>query len=254
MKKRYLIVSVLLICCLASCVDLEEEYDFHADGSCNVIYNFDMGSAVSVLVNLLPDSVRQSPQFAQIKDTTVNFYTALPDTAQQRMDSSQVAMAKSSDLVLLMNLKHNVMKASIRHSADNATGLNYYLRNLSKMTSHGHLSSLLPNSKSMKNMDGSQFVLGQDYYNYEIAPHKFYRTIDKARFNKYIKTNESMFNLSKAMLIDMPYKIVLKFPEPIKRVDNSKAVLSADKRTVTLETNIEDAFRNPDIMNFKIEY
>lgn len=247
-------ILVLIVFSLASCVDLEEEYDFHADGSCNVTYNFDMGSAVAVLTNLLPDSVLQSPQFAQVRDTTINFYTALPDTTTQRMDSNQVEMAKNSDLVLMISLKSNLMKASIRHSADNSVRLNYYLTNLSKMTSHGHLSSLLPDNKSMKNMDGAQFVLGQDYYNYEIAPHKFYRSIDKAKFSKYIKTNETMFNLSKAMLIDMPYKLVLKFPEPVKRVDNSKAVLSADKRTVTLETNIEDAFKNPDVMNFKIEY
>jgi len=254
MKKLYLIISVLLVLCLTSCVDLDEEYVFHADGSCNVVYNFDMSTAVSVLANLLPDSVKQSPQYGATKDTTVNFYTALPDTAQQKMDSAQVGMAKNSDLVLLMNLKHNLMKASIRYSADNAYDLDYYLKHLSKMTSQQHLGALMPVSKSLKKNQGSQFVLGQDYYDYEIGPHKFYRTIDKAKFSKYIKTNESVFNLSRAMLIDMPYRITLTFPEPVTRVENTKAVLSADKKTVTLQTNIEDAFKNPDMMNFKIEY
>ncbi|OCX53821.1 hypothetical protein BEL04_05920 [Mucilaginibacter sp. PPCGB 2223] len=213
-----------------------------------------MSTAVSVLANLLPDSVKQSPQYGEAKDTTVNFYNALPDTTQKKMDSVQVVMAKNSDLVLIMNLKHNLMKASIRYSADNAHDLDYYLNHLSKMTSQGHLSTLMPVSKSLKKADGSQFVLGQDYYNYEIGPHRFYRIIDKARFNKYIKTNESVFNLSKAMLIDMPYRITLTFPEPVTHVDNSRAVLSADKKTVTLQTNVEDAFKNPEMMNFKIDY
>jgi len=254
MKKLYLALFLLFVFSLTSCVDLEEEYVFHADGSCNVIYNFDMSTAVSVLANLLPDSVKQSPQYATAKDTTVNFYTAMPDTAQIKMDSTQTSMAKNSDLVLMMNLKRNIMKASIRYSADNSADLSYYLKNLSKMTSQQHLSIMMPISKSLKKSDGSQFVLGQDYYDYTIAPHKFYRTIDKVKFSKYIKTNESVFSLSKAMLIDMPYRITLTFPQPVTRVDNVKAVLSADKKTVTLQTNVEDAFKNPDIMNFKIEY
>jgi len=254
MKKLYIAISVLFIFSLTSCVDLEEEYIFHADGSCNVVYIFDMSTAVSVLANLLPDSVKQSPQYGDTKDTTVNFYAALPDTVQRKMDTSQVSMAKNSDLVLLMNLKRNLMRASIRYSADNVSELDYYLKNLSKMTSQQHLSTLMPVSKSLKKTEGSQFVLGQDYYDYEITPHKFYRTIDKAKFSRYIKTNETVFNLSKAMLIDMPYRIMLTFPEPVTRIDNPKAVLSADKKTVTLQTNIEDAFKNPDMMNFKIEY
>ncbi len=254
MKKLYISLFILLIFSLSSCVDLEEVYDFHADGSCNVTYNFDMSTAVSVLANLLPDSVRKSAQYSEVKDTTVNFYGILPDTTQQKMDSNQVVMARGSDLVLMMNLRRNMMKASIRHSADNAAELNYYLKNISKMVSREHLNSVLPNSKGLKNFDGSEFVLGQDYYNYNIGPHQFYRTIDKVKFSAYIKKNEQLFKLSRAMLIDMPYKIKLNFPEPVVKVDNAKALISEDRKTVTLETNIEDAFKNPDIMNLKIEY
>jgi len=254
MKKFYIAISIMLVLGLTSCVDLEEDYVFHADGSCNVALNFDMSTAVSVLANLLPDSVKQSPQYGEAKDTTVNFYTALPDTVRQKLDSVQTGMAKNSDLVFMMNLKRNIMKASIRYSADNARDLDYYLNHLSKMASQEHLSALMPVSKSLKKADGSQFMLGQDYYNYEITPHRFYRTIDKAKFNRYIKTNETVFNLSKAMLIDMPYRITLTFPEPVIHVDNSRAVLSADRKTVTLQTNVEDAFKNPDMMSFKIDY
>ena len=254
MKKLYLLLSLLLLCCLTSCVDLEEKYDFFPDGSCNVTYNFDMGKAISVLVNLLPDSVKQTPQFSMVKDTSVNFYNLLPDSLQLKMDSGQVAMAKNSDLLIMMNLKQNIMKASIRHSANNLADLDYYLQNVSKITSGEHLHALIGDKKNMRNVNANQLMFLQDYYHYEIGPHKFYRTINKSRFTKYVKNNEAMFKLSKAMLIDMPYKITMNFPEAIKSIDNKKATLSADRHSVTIETNIEDVFKNPDIMNFKIDF
>ena len=76
MKKIYLIIGFLVLICFSSCVDIEEHYDFKADGSVNVVYGFDMSRAVSVLMNLMSDSVRATPQFAMVKDTTLNFYSA----------------------------------------------------------------------------------------------------------------------------------------------------------------------------------
>jgi hypothetical protein len=256
MKKLYLAFFLFLVVCLTSCVDLEEQYDFYPDGSCNVTYNFDMSKAISVLVNLLADSVKQSPQFRMVKDTTVNFYAMLPDSLHQKMDSAQLAMSKTSDLSIRMNLNQNIMKASIKHSANNSAELDYYLQNVSRLTSGEHLNSFISNKKAAKNVNvnSNELMFLQDYYKYDIGPHKFYRTIDKSKFSKYIKKNEAMFNLSKAMLIDMPYKITMNFPEAITKIDNKRAVLSADKKSVTIETNIEDAFKNPDVMNFKIDY
>lgn len=256
MKKVWLIFGVVLVTCFTACVDVDETYDFHADGSCNVTYNFDMSKAISVLVNLLPDSVRQTPQFNMVQDTTVNYYNILPDSVRKKMDSTQVATAKSSDVVMIMNLKNNKVKVSMRHSADNAADLNYYLKNLSKMTSNDQLGLILKSKKGVKPTDADKnpFALTQDYYNYEITSHKFYRTIDMVRFKKYVKANQSTFSMSKAMLIEMPYKVTVNFPYPVTKIDNKKALLSADKKSVTISTDIDEVLKDPDIMNFKIDF
>jgi PBP1b-binding outer membrane lipoprotein LpoB len=80
MKRFYFLVILLLVFCLSSCVDIEEHYDFKADGSCSVVYDFDMSKAVSVLMNLMTDSVQSTPEFKMVKDTSLNFYSALPDS------------------------------------------------------------------------------------------------------------------------------------------------------------------------------
>ena len=254
MKKIYLIIGFLVLLCFSSCVDIEEHYDFKADGSVNVVYGFDMSRAVSVLMNLMSDSVRATPQFAMVKDTTLNFYSALPDSTQIKMNLDEINMAKSSNLTVKMDLNKSIMKVSINHVAKNAADLQYYLQHISKISMNSQLNSLAKNNKGAKGFDAQQLVAGEDYYNYEVTPHKFYRIIDKAKFNVFLKKTQSTFAMAKAMLIDMPYKIVLNFAKPVKKINNSKAVLSADRKHVTLITDMDEVMKNPNVMNLKIDF
>jgi hypothetical protein len=254
MKKLYVPIIFLALLCFSSCVDIEEHYDFKSDGSCNVVYGFDMSKAVSVLVNLVSDSLKQTPQFSLVKDTTLNFYSAMPDSTQQKMSTAEIALAKSSDLTVNMNLKKSIMKVAINHTAKNAADLKYYLQNVSKIALNSQISALSTGEKNSKALDAKQMVAGQDYYSYEITPHRFYRIVDKAKFNAFLKKTKSTFMMAKAMLIDMPYKVVLNFAKPIKKLNNPKAVLSADRRSITLVTNMDEVIKNPSVMNLKIDF
>jgi hypothetical protein len=254
MKKFYYPILFFVLLCLSSCVDIEEHYDFKPDGSCNVLYSFDMSSAVSVLMNLMSDSIKETPQFSLVKDTTLNFYSALPDSTQQKMTLEEANMAKSSSLMVKMNLKKNIMKVGINHVAKNSADLEYYLKHLSKISMNSQLNNVTKNDKHIGGFDAGQLVAGEDYYSYEITPHKFYRVIDKAKFNAFLKKTQSAFYMAKAMLIDMPYKVVLNFAKPVKKVNNPKAIVSADRKRVTLITNMDDVIKNPSLMNLKIDF
>ncbi|MBS1532021.1 MAG: hypothetical protein JSU01_17100 [Bacteroidetes bacterium] len=253
MRRLYFSLFFLALLCLSSCVDVVEHYDFKADGSCNVAYTFDMSKAVSVLMNLMSDSVKATPQFAAIKDTTLNFYSALPDSTQQKMTLDQVNLAKSSNLSVQMNLPKNIMKVSVSHQAKNAADLQYYLRNISRIASQSDLKTVKGND-GIKDFNAQELLSGQDYYTYEVTQHKFYRIIDKAKFNAFMKKTAATFSMAKAMLIDMPYKVVLNFAKPVKKVNNPKAIVSADRKHVTLVTNMDEIIKNPSVMNLKIDF
>ena len=240
--------------CLSSCVDIEEHYDFKADGSVKVVYGFDMSKAVSVLMNLMTDSVRETPQFGMVKDTSLNFYSALPDTTQLKMSMDEYKMAQASELNVKMDLARNIMKVNISHLAKNSGELEYYLEHISKISLGNQMSKLAKSDKSLKAFDAQQLVAGQDYYDYDVTPHKFYRIVDKAKFNAFLKKTASTFAVAKSLLIDMPYKVVLNFAKPIKKVDNPRAIVSADRRTVTLKTEMSEVIKNPAVMNLQIDF
>jgi hypothetical protein len=255
MKKLYFFpVMLLLMLCLSSCVDIEEHYDFKADGSCSVVYDFDMSKAVSVLMNLMSDSVRSTPEFGMVKDTSLNFYSALPDTTQSKMSADEINMAKASNLKVNMNLKNSLMKVSLNHDAKNIADLQYYLEHISKISSIGGVNALTKSNKKSNSFDPQKLISGEDYYIYEITEHKFYRIIDLSKFHAFLKRTATTFAMAKAMLIETPYKLVLSFAKPIKKIDNPKAVLSADRRRVTLQTNMDDIIKNPASMNLKIDF
>lgn len=254
MKKLYfLIILFLSVSCLTSCVDIEERYSFKADGSCKVIYTFDMSHAVAVLANLMSDSVATSPQFSMVKDTSLNFYNALPDSTQQKLTLDEIRLAQSSNLNVKMNLPQSIMKVSIDHEAQNANDLKYYLEHISKVADNSKLKPVIKD-KDVKGFDAGQLVSGQDYYDYEITPNRFCRIIDKAKFNAFLKKTQATFVMAKALLIETPYKLILSFAKPVKSVNNPKAIVSADKKTVTLITNMDEVIKNPTVMNLKIDF
>ena len=80
------------------------------------------------------------------------------------------------------------------------------------------------------------------------------RIIDKEKFGAFLKKTQSALSAAKAMLIDMPYKVVLNFAKPIKKIDNPKAIVSADRRTVTLTTEMSEVIKNPAVMNLQIDF
>ncbi len=251
MKKLYFLIILLASCMCASCVDIVERYNFKANGACDVIYDFDMSRAVAVLHNLLSDSVAATPQFAMVKDTVMNLYSALPDSTQDKLSIEQTKLAKSSNLAIDMNLKKDIMKVSIRHQADSPAGLEYYLQQLSKLANYNKLS---PKGNAVNIFNAQQLIAGQDCYSYQVTSHKFCRIIDKTKFNNFLKKTQSTFAMAKAMLIDMPYKVVLNFAKPVKKIDNKKAVLSADRKQVILQTNMDELIKNPTVMNLQIDF
>lgn len=276
MKKLYIPLVFFACLCLTSCVDIEEHYDFKPDGSCTVAYGFDMSRALSVLNVLISDSVRATPQFSLAKDTSLNYFSTLPDSVVSKMSAEDINTAKNSSLHINMDLTKNKMKVNLDYHAKTPADLVYYLQHVSAFSVKVPQGEFIdpkqknivefhdPNEKvvlkpedfkDIKNDYKGELLLGgQDYYTYEITDHKFSRTINKSKFSKFLKSAGSRLVMAKAMLIDMPYKMVMRFAKPVKKIDNSKAILSADRMQVTLVTSMDEVIKNPALMNLQVDF
>jgi len=248
MKKLYLIIIAVFACTLTSCVDIVERYNFKANGTCEVVYDFDMSKAVTILHNLLSDSIAATPQFAMAKDTVMNLYNALPDSTQNKMSRDEVKLAQSSNLAINMNLKNNFMKVSIKHQAESPSDLEYYLQQMSKLANYG------TQKNTIGMFNAQQLIAGQECYSYQVTSSKFCRIIDKDKFNNFLKKTGAAFSAAKSLLIETPYKVVLNFAKPVKKIDNKRAVVSADRKQVVIQTNMDELIKNPTLMNLQIDF
>ncbi len=254
MKKLYFGVLMLLLSMFSSCVNVEERYTFLKDGACKIDYRFNMGKAVSVLSNLLPDSIKQTPSYLTAKDTAINFLSDLSDSTRKKLNGEQVNVARSTMLHFKMNLKNNLMLATLQYEAKNPKEIKYFLTHISKLAQKQQLGQVLNSPQMLSPSTNRGTVISQDYFNYDIGSRHFTRKVDTVKFRKYFRQNEAMFNMAKAALIEMPYSVVMHFPHPVKKTGNIRAKLSSDKKLLTLISSLEEITKTPQIMNLKVEY
>jgi len=52
----------------------------------------------------------------------------------------------------------------------------------------------------------------------------------------------------------MPYKVVLNFAKPVKKVNNPRAVLSSDGRQLILSATMDEVINDPTVMNLEVDF
>ena len=241
----------------SSCFEIDEQYDFKANGTVDFSYNIDLGKTVTILTGMMPDSARKKdPQFNTVVDTTLNFYTASPVGSQKKMNPEETNLAKNSNINIKMNLRKGIMKAGITLSAKNAADIDYFVHNLSKMpTLSKKLGELTKDNNKSGDTTGARGLMEfENFYTYEITAHKFYRTVDTTRYGPFSRKNIQTVEMAKVLKMTIPYKLTLNFASPVKNVTSAIAKVSADRKKITLETDMETMNKNPSILNLKIDY
>lgn len=255
MNKRYFALLILFLSVISSCVNVEERYTFLKDGACKIDYRFNMGKAVSVLSNLLPDSVKQTPSYLLAKDTALNFYSDLTDAERKKLNSDESNLARATLLHLKMNLKNNQMLVNVQYEAKGSKEVKYFLTHFSDIAQQQKIGQLISEPRVMQvGASSGGMGINTNYFDYDIGSKHFSRKVDTVKFRKYFKQNEAMFNMAKAALIDMPYSVIMRFPRPVKKTGNIKTKLSPDKKLLTLNSTLEEIIKTPQLLNLKVEY
>jgi hypothetical protein len=254
MKILKFILPLSLVFCLTGCLDIDENVDIKKDGSGQLSMDMDMSQMVEMLQQYVGKDELAKKGMDKM-DTTI-FMKDIVDTLSS-MSAEKKALLHPGSVHIQMNLDQKVFKTHMQFpftSQDN-------LQKLYGAMSDGSLGT----TQLFKGMTGGQDQgMGgaspdinqfNGIYDFTCKDGVMSKKLNQAKF-KALTEDPQLAQMKQAgqMGIEILYTTTIKFPRPIKNVDNSLAKLSEDKKTVTIKYNLIDVFDKPEQFGYNIEY
>lgn len=254
MKTKLLLVLSVLCLFLSSCFDVEETYNLNADGSYVVNYNINMGQLLAMANGMTPDSVKQTKEYNTAKDTLVNL-GSMPDSLKKKFTAEELAVMNQSDVRMQMNMAQGVFNIGFANKGKSAKELSYFLSNFGDLLEKAKVGDMMKPKDVPADAGGAPEVpFKNKEYDYVVTPTSFERKVKPDVFAALREKDKQTFDMLKGMNMKMVSTVTVNLPRPAKSTGNPNAVLSADKKRVTLKLDLIEAMDKPELFNFKIAY
>jgi hypothetical protein len=261
--KNLIIFFIPLV--FVSCMDTREELEIKKDGSGTLVLKTDISKMLEMMKSFASADDLQKQGLDKAFDT-VMLLKDYVDTAKS-VPAEKKALLRDGKVHLVMNVHEGMGKFDMQFPFKSADQLQQLYANLN--SSAGGLKSMFEGMGKGKQLpmggsgDSSTSEQGTDkgmpqiasVYDITVKDGLYSRKVNKERYETFIQTIklEELKQMS-SMLGQMNYTLSVKLSRPIKRVSNSKAVLSDDKKTVTVNTDLMETFEHPELLALEIEY
>ncbi len=240
----------------ASCLEINEEVQINANGSGQVSTTMDMAQLIDMM------QAMGGEEFEKKKDEKIDSVISLKsfvDTAKN-LTEDQKALLRNGTLRIKMNMAEKEFNLNMKYpfsSLENLQKLNNALAQ-----NGGGFGNAMKGAMGNSSQEGTEQstessemdqLLG--IFDYTVSNGLIKKSVNKEKLRK-LEDNPKMAEMKQGadMGIEVLYNVTYKLPRPVKSVDNAKAKLSDDKKTVTIRTNLMEIFTNPDQFAFTIQY
>jgi hypothetical protein len=266
MNNMIRLLAVALLFCFASCTT-REELEIKADGSGKLAVRNDMSALMEMVKSMDTDGKMSSKDSSfNKKIDSVIYMKDMPDTAKV-MNARKKALLKDGTIRMQMHGSEGILKMDIevpyKSTADlqelyssvfnNGSG---FFSALDNIQGAGRKKEEMPSADEMGDKLSPFTEIGS-VYDVTVKNGLFSRTVNKQRYEAYKKKQAGATEDSKGMsqmFGAMEYVISIKFPQPVKKISNTKAELSTDKLNVLLKGSITDMMESPESMELQVEY
>lgn len=263
MKKiKYCFAFLFCATVFFSCIDTEEYIVVNADNSGTYTMKMDMGKMLEMMNQFgggKADKGKSMPKMDSLihfKDMDMDKLTAAEkELYQQGYFKVKVDSAKNEfkmemgcpfkDIAQLPEIRKNLFNICEKLGADKIVG-----------------------DKAKPSMPGGEEMGGGDEdiskalnpaskdYNFTAVPGRLSYKSSKPAGSSTAMGDSMMQMMQQLTMLtgEMTMKTVISLPNPVKKTGNSKAVLSADKKTVTLSYSVTDLMEKPEEGEYEIEY
>jgi hypothetical protein len=257
MKKITLLLA-LVTTMLTGCLDSFEEFTISADGSGTYTSSLDMSGMMEMLEMMAAMDNSGSDELKKISEQDVDsliMMSSIVDTATD-LSAEQKRLFRDATMNINISQKKKLFKM----------GMVYPFRSLEDVkkiidyNEAGNGVGLYGNKSDDKNplaaMQGQAGLpTGSGYFITTIKNGLIERKVDEKKVEA-LKTEKGKNDFAQAeeMMENMTFTSVVNLPAPVKKLTGTKAILSADKKTVRIRYTMADLMKDPAALGFKIEY
>lgn len=250
MKKFLMVFALVFSCTLMGCFDTVQEITIAADGSGTMATTNDMSAVIGMAKQFGGDQMQEVEKM--VTDTIV-MLDKMADSIPG-LTAGEKELVKKGSLGIKMNMQEEIF----------TTRISYPFKSVNEIATLNKLTTRIMGDMMEKQMsvvenpmveNAPQPSSMDDYFDVNFSKGLITKTLNK---EKYVNANndEYLQGLLQTSSFGVPMKssMVINLPHAAKNVTGKNVKLSADKKKITIETNIEDFFDSPDKMEFKIEY
>lgn len=265
MKRIAFLLVFSTIFILSSCIDTEEDIVINADQSGNYAVSIDMGKMLEMMSQFGGrDSSGQ--KMLPKKDTTIYFKDLV--SASDKLTEEEKVLYKDGFVKLKIDEASNEIKMVIGCPFSNVSKLPEIKKNLFAVSEKLGIKNII-DDKASKEMPSSDDLMGNNAdlgesvnpsakaYEFSAVPGKISNKSVGQSVTVDQQANDSTMQMMQQMTMlmgEMTMKTVITLPNEPKKISNPKAVLSADKRTITFSNTLSGLMEKPAEGEYEIEY
>ncbi len=253
MKSFKLLAAAWIAVCFTACIQIDEVVDLKEDGSGTMQVHSDMGKMFEMLKSFAGEEDLKKEGMDRAMDTTI-YLKDLVDTSTS-ISAENKALLRNGVLDLKMNMKENLFRLDMNYPFKNLSDGNKLYTAINQNGMMGNVLRGMNQGAPGGEEEGGGFDKIGTLYEVKMSKGEYSRTLIRARYDSLMndpKVQESKGMM--AMMGDMNMNLTVKLPRPAKSVSNSRATLSADKRTVSLKNDLMMALDSPQNLEIVIRY
>lgn len=252
MKFLKYLFPLSFIVLLAGCLDIDEKVDIKKDGSGQMAMDMDMSQMVEMLQTYMGKEELAKKGMDKM-DTTL-LMKDLVDTVKSLSPEKKAAL-RNGTVHIKMDLDQKVFKTHMQFPFSSYS----QLQTLYKAMSDGSLgnTNLLGGLGGQDAPGGGSPDINQfnGIYDFTIKDGIMSKKLNMDKW-KTLTSDPQLAQMKQAgqMGVEILYTTTITLPRPVKKVDNTLAKLSDDKKTVMIRYNLVDVFEHPEQFGYNIEY
>jgi len=258
MKILKFILPLSLIFFLTGCLDIDEKIDVKKDGSGTMAMDMDMSQMLEMLQNYMSKEDLAKKGMEKM-DTTI-FMKDIVDTIKS-LTAEKKALLRPGSVHVKMDMEQKVFKTHMQFPftsldnlqklyaalSDGSLGNAQLFKGLGPVGQDGHGAGNNGGSPDINQFNG--------IYDFTSRDGLMTKKLNADKW-KALKDDPQMAQMKQAsqMGVEILYTTAITLPRPIKKVDNTLAKLSDDKKTVIIKYNLMDVMDHPEQFGYTIEY